>query len=123
MTIAERTTTRRAGDASRQARRNKEAAGRRVDEIGAVTDIGRDYHAADAAGDLEMESQFQRLYAVADDDEEREAVAGAFAVWMRTERIEELALTTSVENAATLLRENNPFWLGAAVPPGSDGAA
>ena len=86
-------------------------------------DVETDYRSIDRAGDLEMETQFHRLYALADDDEEREAVARAFVVWQRTEQREELAVVSSVAEATTLLRGNNEFWLGSWVPDGDGGAA
>lgn len=91
-----------------------EAAGKRVDEIGAVTDIEKHYRAADSAGDLEMEDQFRALYGLADDEDERSAVTHAFAVWMRAERREELALTDAVTDAVTVLKRNNDYWLAEA---------
>lgn len=90
---------------------------------GAVTDIERAYRSADSAGDLEMERMFHRLWEVADDEEEREAVSRTLAVWWRTERREELAVTSSVTDAATTMRTNNDYWLGAWTPENSDGAA
>ena len=109
--------------ATRANRHRKEAAGKRIDEIGAVTDIAPTYQAVDRAGDLAIESKFQELYCLVDTEEEKQAIAAAFAVWQRTERAEDLAVTGAVNEAADVLRGNNDFWLGAYVPDGDGGAA
>ena len=46
----------------------------RIDERIAVEDIGRDYTAADRAGDLAVEAHFQALYNLVDTEAEKEAV-------------------------------------------------
>jgi hypothetical protein len=123
MSLATRITDHRRAGASRAARRHKEAAGKRVDEIGAVKDIAPIYAAVDRAGDLAMEDEFRRLYALATDEEQKTAVARTYAVWMAAERREDMAVTGSVDDAVTLLKHNNDFWLGCVVPSGSDDAA
>ncbi len=112
MTLSEAIRDRQAQRATRENRARQTAAEVRVDEIGAVSDIGTDYTAVDRAGDLEIETHFQKLYALVDSEAERDAVAAAYAVWMRTERAEDLAVGGSVDAAIRLLRSNNPFWLG-----------
>lgn len=95
-----------------------------MDEIVSVAGISDDYDRADRAGDVQIESCFQQLYQLVNTDEERAAVADAFAIWQRTERAEEAVLTGSVDESVTLLKTNNPYWIdGAAVPADSDGAA
>jgi hypothetical protein len=121
MTLLSRTTARRHAAASSLGRRLSEASGLRVEEIGAVTDIEPTYRAVDSAGDLEMASWFKRHYAAQTTEDGREDVAAGFAILQRTERREELAVTTSVEDAADTLRANNPFWLSDGCGP--DGRA
>lgn len=120
MTLLARTTTTR----MRLARINQHRAERRLDEIVKVAGIADDYGRVDRAGDIQVEVAFARCYQLVDTDEERAAIADAFAVWQRTEKAEDLAVTGSVDEAVDLLKTNNPIWLnGAAVPGDSDGAA
>jgi hypothetical protein len=96
----------------------------RLDEIVKVAGIADDYETIDRRGDLEMEKRFATLYHLVDSEAEKEAVAAAFAAWMRTERAEERHVSGAVEGSVTTLKRNNPVWIdGAAVPSGSDGAA
>lgn len=83
----------------------------RTDEIVLVADIERDYHSADRAGDLAIESHFQKLYALADDEEEKTAVVLAFCEWQKREAIEEAALVGSVAEAVDFLKANNELFL------------
>jgi hypothetical protein len=123
MTLLARTTARRTAGASLANRLHTEATGRRVEEIGTVDDIKATYREADRSGDLEMESWFQRHYAAATSEEARAEIVGGFLIWQRTERREELAVITDVDDATALLRDNNDFWLGAYVPQRSGDAA
>lgn len=111
MTLSETIRARQAHRATRENRAAQAAAEVRIDEIGAVSDVAADYAIVDRAGDVQIETHFQKLYALVDSEAEREAVAAAYAVWMRTERAEDLAVSGSVEQAVNLLRSNNPFWL------------
>jgi hypothetical protein len=116
--------------AERQGRRSRlrnrviqQRAEKRMDEIVSVAEIATDYEATDRAGDLEIESRFSELYQLVDSEEEKAAVARAFAVHQRAERREDLAVRGSVDESVDLLRTNNDFWLGSFVPDGDGGAA
>jgi inosine/xanthosine triphosphate pyrophosphatase family protein len=110
--------------ATRATRRNQRRAEVRMDEIMAVASIGTTYESVDRAGDLEIEGHFRRLYELVDSEDEREAVARAFAVHMAAERREDFAVRGSVDEASATMKANNGFWLdGAFVPGDSDGAA
>lgn len=120
MTLLARTTAR----ANRANRATQHRAERRLDEIVKVAGIADDYQTVDRAGDLAIEKHFAALYQLVDTQEEREAVAAAFATWQACERREEYALRGSVDDSVTLLKSNNPFWInGSATPDDSDGAA
>jgi hypothetical protein len=96
----------------------------RLEELLKVEGIADEYEAIDRQGDLQMERRFATLYALVDSEAEKEAVAAAFATWMRTERDEEAVLRGSVGGAMTFLKDNNHVWIdGAAVPADCDGAA
>ena len=123
MTLLERTTTYRRETATRANRNHSERVEKRVDEIAVVAEVHTDYTKADRAGDLAIEAKFQELYQLVDTEAEKEAVAKAFATWQRTEQREDLAVSTSVGGAVSLLRDNNDYWLGAFVPDGDGGAA
>lgn len=90
----------------------QERAERRVEEILSVESIRTDYQRADRAGDLEVEDHFKALYQLVDTEDEKAAVSAAFAVWVRDERIEELAVGTSVDETVDLLKANNPVFIG-----------
>jgi hypothetical protein len=107
--------------ATRATRRNQRRAEVRLDEIVAVTSIGTTYEAVDRAGDLEIETHFRRLYELVDSEDEKEAVARAFAVHMAAERREDFAVRGSVDEASATLKANNPFWLADGCGP--DGRA
>lgn len=100
MTLLARTTARRRRGMAIENVIRSECAERRVDEIGAVTDIERDYHAVDRAGDLAIESKFSELYQLVDTEDEKRAVATAFSIWQRSERQEDVAVTGAVGDAA-----------------------
>lgn len=118
-TIAQRQEhRRRRGDRLEQMR-----AERRMDEIVSVASVATTYESVDRAGDLEIEDRFKELYNLVDSEEEKQAVARAFAVHQRAERAEDLAVRGSVDEAVDLLRSNNDFWLGSFVPDGDGGAA
>jgi hypothetical protein len=92
-----------------------------MDEIVSVAAIATDYAAVDRAGDLEIEAAFQRLYQLVDSEEEKDAVARAYAVHQRAERREDLAVRGSVDESVNTLRTNNDFWLADGCGP--DGRA
>ena len=123
MTLLARTTARRRMTATIENRARVERVERRADEIAIVAEVETDYQRADRAGDLQIEGHFQALYQLVDTEAEKEAVARAFAVWQRTERAEEQVVSGSVDEAVTLLKEQNGYWLGAFVPDGDGGAA
>lgn len=112
MTLSEAIRQRQALRAVRENRDRNEAAGKRVDEIVAVTEVESDYTKADRSGDLEMESWFSTAYQSMPTDDLRDLIARGFVIWQRTERREEGTVAESVSDAADLLRANNPFWLG-----------
>lgn len=85
---------------------------RRADEIATVAEVETDYQRVDRAGDLQMESWFQRHYAAQTSNDGRTEVAEGFAIWQRTERAEDHVIGGSVDGALNTLRANNPFWLG-----------
>ena len=109
--------------ATRANRQRQQRAEVRMDEIVSVAAIAPAYEQADRAGDLTIQDHFQSLYHLVDSEEEREAVARAFAVWQKCEQAEERALRGSVDESVDLLRTNNDFWLGAYVPENDGGAA
>lgn len=120
MTIQERSRA----TATKRNRARQHLAEVRIAEIVSVAAIETDYTDADRAGDLAMEDQFKRLYALADDEEERDAVARTYAVWMASERREGLAVRDSVGESVSLLKVNNPTFIdGAFTPSESDGVA
>lgn len=121
MTLSEAISQRQASRTARIRRGQQTAAELRVDEIGSVTDIERDYHAVDRAGDLAIESKFSELYQLVDGEAEKAAVARAFQVWQQSEKQEDFAVTGAVDEAATVLRNNNDFWLADGCGP--DGRA
>ena len=116
MTIAQRISNRQRRVATRLAET-------RLDEIVSVAGIADEYGKADRAGDLEIETHFARLYQLVDSEAEKDAVVAAYRVWARSEQVEDLAVTGSVDESVSLLKRNNDLWLGAFVPDGSDGAA
>lgn len=120
MTLLARTTA-RAGRANRERQRRAEL---RLEELLKVEGIADEYERVDRKGDLRIESHFASLYALVDSVEEKEAVAAAFATWMKSEAEEEAVLRGSVTDASGYMKRNNPTWIdGAAVPDGMDGAA
>lgn len=98
--------------ATRANRDRQDLAERRTDEIASVAEIESDYAKVDRAGDLAIEAHFATLYQLVDSEEEKRAVAAAYAVWCRSERAEDAAVGGSVTEAVELLRNNNPLWLG-----------
>lgn len=94
-----------------------------MDEIVVVASIATNYEAVDRAGDLEIEDHFRRLFQLVDSEDEKQAVARAYAVHMAAERREDVAVRGSVDASVDLLRDNNDFWLGAFVPADDGGAA
>ena len=107
-------------------RRNRAAQHRvevRLEELVKVAGIADTYEKADRQGDLAIETHFAHLYQLVDTDSEREAVVTAYRVWAKSEQVEDLAVRGSVDESVDFLKENNPLWLGAFVPAGSDGAA
>lgn len=124
MTLSDAIANRKGQRATTANRIRQERAELRIDEIVSVSSIDGDYRAVDCIGDLLIQRQFQSLYALVDTEQEKAAVAAAFAVWVRTERAEEQTVTGSVAESVELLKANNRVWIdGAAVPPDSDGAA
>ena len=109
--------------ATRANRQRQQRAEVRMDEIVSVAAIAGDYEQADRDGDLTIQDHFQSLYHLVDSEEEREAVARAFAVWQKCEQAEERALRGSVDESVDLLRTNNDFWLNGALTPDGDGGA
>jgi hypothetical protein len=97
--------------ASRLNRERQHKAEVRADEIVLVRDIEADYRKVDREGDLKIESHFQNLYALADDEEERTAVVLAFCEWQKREAMEEAIVTGSVEEAVEFLKANNELFL------------
>jgi hypothetical protein len=95
----------------------------RMDEIVSVAAIATNYEAVDRAGDLEMEDHFRRLFQLVDSEDQKDAVARAYAVHMAAERREDLVVRGSVDASVDVLRDNNDFWLGSFVPDGDGGAA
>ena len=83
----------------------------RFQEIGLVKDVESEYIKVDRAGDLAIESHFQKLYALADDEEERTAVVLAFCEWQKREALEEKAVTGTVAEAVDFLKANNELFL------------
>lgn len=112
MTLQDAVRERQARRAVKANRTKNEAAGRRVDEIATVAEVETDYRRVDRVGDLQMESWFQRHYAAQKDEAGRSDVTEGFLLWQRTERAEESEVSESVNGSLTLMRENNPFWLG-----------
>ena len=117
MTLSEAIRQRQAQRSTRAHRDRQDQAERRADEIASVLEIRTDYTRVDRDGDLAIEARFQALYQLVDTEAEKEAVASAFAVWIRTERAEDLAVGGSVVEAVELLKSNNPYWLGASEVP------
>lgn len=95
----------------------------RLDEIVKVAGIADDYNEIDRAGDLDLETHFGKLWQAAETEEMRTLVARTFAAWQRDEQAEERIVHQSVGGSVQLLKQNNDFWLGAAVPKNSGGAA
>ena len=116
-------TTARRQTATTANRQRQQRAERRMDEIVSVAGIAGDYEKVDRDGDLTIQDHFQSLYHLVDTEEERDAVARAFAVWQKCEQAEERVLRGSVDESVDLLRTNNDFWLGAFVPENDGGAA
>lgn len=123
MTLLARTTARRRLTATTENRLRQQRAELRMDEIVSVAGIATDYQSADRAGDLEIQDHFQTLFDLVDTEDEKRAVARAFAVWQRCEQREEHALRGSVDGSVDLLRKNNDYWLGSFVPENDGGAA
>lgn len=119
MTIQERTRQ----TATKRNRARQERAEKRMDEIVQVASIATDYESVDRVGDLEIEDHFKKLYALVDTEDEKQAVARAYAVHMAAERREDVAVRSSVDESVATLKHNNPFWLGAFVPDGDGDAA
>jgi hypothetical protein len=111
VTLVQRATARRRRGMAVENVIRQHRAEKRMDEQVAVHQIKVEYERADRISDLEMEVAFSRLYQVADDDEEREAVARAFVVYQKGERVEDLAVAMSVDQATSLLKANNGLWL------------
>jgi hypothetical protein len=97
--------------ATRLNRERQHKAEVRADEIVLVRDIEDDYRKVDREGDLAIESHFQRLYALADDEEERTAVVLAFCEWQKREAMEDAIVTGSVAEAVDFLKANNELFL------------
>ena len=123
MTLLDRTTTFRRGEATRATRNRVLRIEKRADEIATVAEVETDYQRADRAGDLQMESWFSRGYQSAPSEEWRAFMVEGFLLWGRTERAEEGVVSESVGDAVAFLKKGNDFWLGAFCPDGSDGAA
>lgn len=110
--------------ATRLNRERQQRAELRLEELIKVDGIADDYALSDRHGDLAMERRFATLYALVDTEAEKEAVAAAFATWMKTERDEEASVVGSVKSTRSFMADNNPAFIdGAFVPGGSDGAA
>ena len=92
-----------------------------MDEITAVHDVRTDYEKADGASDLRMEAHFRAMWALADDEAERTAIAHAFADWGKGEQLEGMAIEQAVGVAIETLKRNNPLWLNDGCGP--DGRA
>lgn len=110
--------------ATQLARQRQLRAELRLDEIVKTAGIADEYERTDRRGDLEIERHFATLYHLVDTEAEKEAVAAAFAAWMRSEAAEDTVVRGAVDGSVSFLKQNNPVWIdGAAVPSGSDGAA
>ena len=120
MTLLARTTLR----SRRESMQRQKRAETRLDEIVAVAAIDDGYRIIDAPADREVEQAFANVYRLMDDDEERQAVAAAFLVWQKADRLKDSHVHGSSDQAVTVMKANNPFWInGAATPGDSDGAA
>jgi hypothetical protein len=84
---------------------------KRIDEVVAVEDIGRTYEKVNRTGNVRVESHFARTMQLMDDDEERQSLLDTFQAWQHDERLERVAVTTSVDNATTLMKSQNPLFL------------
>ena len=113
------TAIRATATATNRARQRRAEA--RLDEIVKVAGIADDYATVDRHGDLEIEKHFAALYQLVDSDNEREAVARAFAVWQRSEQAEDDALRGSVDDSVGLLKSNNPLFIDGAYTPTDSG--
>jgi hypothetical protein len=111
MTLLERTTTFRRGEATRATRNRVLRVEKRADEIAVVAEVETDYQRADRAGDLQMESWFSKGYQSAPSEEWRAYLLEGFLLWGRTERAEEGVVCESVGDAVELLKGNNGLWL------------
>jgi hypothetical protein len=107
VTLAQRTRQ----TATRQNRQRQHRTEVRLEEIVKVAGIADTYSEADRRGDLAIETHFARLYQLVDTDAERDAVVAAYRVWAKSEQIEDLAVTGSVEESVGMLKVNNNLWL------------
>ena len=96
----------------------------RLDEIVKAAGIADDYERTDRLGDLEIERHFATLYHLVDTEAEKEAVAAAFAAWMRAEADEDRVVRGSVDGTVSLLKSNNDIFIeNVYTPAGSDRVA
>lgn len=121
MTIAARATARRRRGMAAENVIRQHRAEVRMDELTVVHDVRVQYEKVDRSSDLRMESHFQAMWALADDEEERDAIARAFAEWGKGEQLEGMAVEQAVSIAIETLKRNNPLWLHDGCGP--DGAA
>lgn len=121
MTLLARVQTRRRRGMAAENVIRQERAERRLDEQVAVHDIRTEYEKIDRAGDNRMETHFRAMWALADDEEERDAIARAFADWGKGEQLEGMAVEQAVQVAIDTLKANNNFWLADGCGP--DGRA
>ena len=110
--------------ATRDNRARQHRAELRLEEIVKVSGIADSYMDIDREGDLNIETQFARLYQSADSDLMRSMIVQTFVAWQRDEAQEEAIVNGEVRESVDLLKFHNPTFIdGAAVPAGSDGAA
>ena len=96
----------------------------RLEEIVKVSGIADSYMDIDREGDLNIETQFARLYQSATDDLMRSLIVQTFVAWQRDEAAEEAIVRGEVGESVQMLKTHNPTFIdGAAVPAGSDVAA
>lgn len=96
----------------------------RIEEIVAVAGIADEYDKVDRPADQATVNAFRKVWSLVDSDEERAAVAEAFAVWKRHDLRRDMSVRGETDEAVVLLKSHNPIFVeGCYVPDGSDGVA
>lgn len=105
-------------------RRRQILAELRIEEQIKVQGIADEYDRVDRVHDNEIKRAFSLAYHSVDSEPEKEAIAQAFATWIKQDARKDGRVHEDVDSAVTLLKAQTPeFVNGAWVPTGSGDVA